>query len=295
MIWIYRSQASDGARSLAEALVGRRIRRIEQLRRMPPTDRLVCWGDHVQDATPAGVQILNGAPLAHKLADAERLTRAGVPTIHVSRNHPNDASPPIVDPAVDAFRVAQELATEFTNVSFSRAAPLVAGVGHALQAFQRLSETLSRPLPTPTMTPPVEWLPRLRNHVGGGDLLRPLTNPDFYVKKETLLHEYRVHSFLGRSIRSGRKVPRDGYPNPHPWIRSHEAGWRISYDGASVRQAHRDLAHQAVDALGLQFGAVDIGERADRSLLVLEVNRAPGLEGGTIDAYANAIREWSQR
>ena len=33
-------------------------------------------------------------------------------------------------------------------------------------------------------------------------------------------------------------------------------------------------------------------ERADGSLLVLEVNRAPGLEGGTIDAYTDAIRQW---
>jgi hypothetical protein len=37
---------------------------------------------------------------------------------------------------------------------------------------------------------------------------------------------------------------------------------------------------------------VDIGVRADGSLLVLEVNRAPGLEGGTITRYADAIRKW---
>ena len=66
----------------------------------------------------------------------------------------------------------------------------------------------------------------------------------------------------------------------------------ISYDGEVVKQRHRDIAHQAIQALGLQFGAVDIGERADGSLLVLEVNRAAGVEGGTVEAYARAVRRW---
>jgi glutathione synthase/RimK-type ligase-like ATP-grasp enzyme len=61
----------------------------------------------------------------------------------------------------------------------------------------------------------------------------------------------------------------------------------ISYEGVSP--AHRNLAKKAVESLGLTFGAVDIGRKADNSLIVLEVNRAPGLEGNTINAYANAI------
>ena len=66
------------------------------------------------------------------------------------------------------------------------------------------------------------------------------------------------------------------------------------YDGVSSRQPHRDLAHRACEALGLQFGAVDIGEQVDGSLVVLEVNRAPGLEDGTVARYAGAITRWMQ-
>ena len=143
-------------------------------------------------------------------------------------------------------------------------------------------------------TPRQGWLGRSSRHVGGSDLLRPPRQPDYWVKKEDIVQEYRVHSFKGHSIRAGVKRVRDGFfeQTAHRWIRSWEAGWRISYDGESVRQRHRDLAHAAVAALKLDFGAVDIGERADGSLLVLEVNRAPGLEGGTIGAYAKAITAW---
>ncbi len=140
-------------------------------------------------------------------------------------------------------------------------------------------------------TTPIEgWLGRKFHHVGGSDLLNPPERPDFYVKREALTKEYRVHSFDSKSIRAGQKVPAAGLEAPHEWIRSYDGRWRIAYHGRGIRQRHRDLAHQAVQALGLTFGAVDIGERADRSLLVLEVNRAPGLEGKTIAAYAAAIQ-----
>jgi glutathione synthase/RimK-type ligase-like ATP-grasp enzyme len=48
----------------------------------------------------------------------------------------------------------------------------------------------------------------------------------------------------------------------------------------------------AVSALGLDFGAVDIiwNEREDKCY-VLEVNTAPGLQGSTLENYANAIME----
>jgi hypothetical protein len=136
------------------------------------------------------------------------------------------------------------------------------------------------------------WLPRIANHTGGLDLLHPPRVADFWVKKLDISREFRVHSFAGRSIRAGVKVTRKGFANPHPWIRSWDGGWRISYDGTSVKQKHRDVAHAAIKALGLDFGAVDIGECKGGALVVLEVNRAPGLEGGTIEAYVEAIKRW---
>ena len=81
----------------------------------------------------------------------------------------------------------------------------------------------------------------------------------------------------------------------HPWIRSHSSGWRLDYgEGArTVRQKHRDAAKAAVLALGLDFAAVDVAETRDKRVLVLEVNRAPGLEGVTVAKYVEKIKEWA--
>jgi hypothetical protein len=51
---------------------------------------------------------------------------------------------------------------------------------------------------------PVEWLARRNTHVGGNDILRGITQGDFYSKKVLLRNEFRVHSFLGKSIRAGK-------------------------------------------------------------------------------------------
>ena len=162
--------------------------------------------------------------------------------------------------------------------------------------------TIEAVLPYPPLPYPLEgeWLCRWFNHVGGNDLLSAERAKkhdghiivEYQVKKENLLKEYRVHYMNGRSIRAGVKVPREGVP-AHPWIRSFDGGWKVKYDGFHSTPVMRRRALKAIQALGLQFCAVDIGEEKDGKLIVLEVNRAPGLEGGTIKAYANAIKEWA--
>ncbi len=131
------------------------------------------------------------------------------------------------------------------------------------------------------------WLPRAYNHHSGNDLLTPPARPGFWVKQENIVREFRVHVWNGLSARVALKVPTD---DAHPWIRSHTAGWRLDYgQGAhNVRQRHRDAAKAACEALGLTFGAVDVAETAER-VFVLEVNRAPGLEGQTTVKYAEKI------
>lgn len=151
---------------------------------------------------------------------------------------------------------------------------------------------------------PAGVIGRKSNHIGGTDLIHSPAHPDYYVYREQLTQEFRIHSFDGRSIRAGVKVPRDGFipvaedrwrqnaGQVHPWIRSFDAGWRVNYDQFRSDAKMRKLAHRAVSALGLTFGAVDLGMRSDGVLIVLEVNRAPGIEGGTIAAYIRAIQRW---
>ncbi|HVI40373.1 MAG TPA: hypothetical protein VM577_06910 [Anaerovoracaceae bacterium] len=157
----------------------------------------------------------------------------------------------------------------------------------------------------PRNVKPDVLIPRTIKHQGGRDVLHRPEYPDFYVLKEDFVAEYRIHSFDGKSIRAGVKVPRDGFtpvanekdwrPNEnlvHPWVRSFDAGWRVNYDGFKSNARMRKVAHSAVKALGLTFAAVDLAETANGVIKVLECNRAPGIEGGSVMAYAKAIRSW---
>jgi glutathione synthase/RimK-type ligase-like ATP-grasp enzyme len=60
-------------------------------------------------------------------------------------------------------------------------------------------------------------------------------------------------------------------------------------------QGLRPLAHKAVEALGYDFGAVDIldaGPETDERFVVLEVNSAPALlSEHTRNKYLTAIKE----
>lgn len=137
-----------------------------------------------------------------------------------------------------------------------------------------------------------EWLGRSFQHHSGNDLLNPPSHPGFWVKKEDLRQEWRIHVWNGTSARVALKVANS--PGAHPWVRSHSAGWRLDYgEGArTVRQRHRDVAKAACAALGLDFAAVDVAETSDGRVLALEVNRAPGLEGETIAKYRDKILAW---
>lgn len=322
MIFIFRRAGSDGARELTQFRDLGFIRLRSQPTDAPRPDRpmdhirwdraarqsdrysIVCWGEHVP--SPRGsIRLLNNAPLLSKYKQALLLKEKGVATIEVRTDLPSVPSavpivvPPPPDPFEEAFRAAQELAEDFVQIRIAtRTQPFGDGLNQLRGSLDFLRTAFDTPAPIapppPIVVPDLsEWLGRLNNHIAGSDLLNAPARPDFYVKKLNLVSEYRVHSFRGVSIRAGKKIPVEGGAT-HPWVRSSLGGWKISYDGHSVKQKHRDLAHEAVKALGLDFGAVDLGKTSDGDLVVLEVNRAPGLDGGTISQYVKHIKRWDE-
>ncbi len=277
MVYVFRRRNSDSARELTDALQGDRLkiynngafqrREGGMIVRPRRGDSIVCWGEELPEIV--GVKILNNAPIVDKKAAALKLKAAGVATIEVADQRP-------------VTRPAAPLLYRLSGGDINK-------VG-ARELLRSLSIFIATPDPVPQNVG--EWLPRTANHMGGHDLLTPPSTPDYWVKKEKLIEEYRVHIFNGKSIKAGVKGPRDGVVTPNAWIRSYDAGWGIHYSGFSSTKKMRALAVKAVEALGLQFGAVDLGKRDDGTLIVLEVNRAPGLDGGTVNSYATAIQEW---
>lgn len=97
--------------------------------------------------------------------------------------------------------------------------------------------------------------------------------------------EYRVHIFKGRSIRISEKGFMDDSKKQY-----------ITRKPDRPVRKLREAAKQAVAAVGLDFGAVDILARGEGNteVWVLEVNAAPGLGGSMPALYAEAFRKWEQ-
>lgn len=116
-----------------------------------------------------------------------------------------------------------------------------------------------------------------------------------YFRKD---QEFRVHVFKGEIIDFVKKRRRTGYENYNGYsnhIRVHASGWVYARNNVVRPACVIDAAINAVNALNLPFGAVDIVYRVKagkETCAVLEVNTAPGLEGKTLDSYVNAVRRY---
>ena len=280
MYYVYKRGPSTGAVALAKALGGKRLRSQEKLlSRLKPGDVVVFWGSSISPGLiPEGVTTINNNTPITKRRELDLLREAGVPTVEVHDGTPEEGIlPTFVDTVsnLNALLATDPATTELLE-DFVRAAN---------DAIAKCNEAMSS-------TDRGIWLPRANNHRSGRDLINPPARPDFWVRKVNIKEEYRVHSFDGRSIRLAKKVKDEHYNRtPHPWIRTLSNGWRFSYVGTD-NQAIRDVAHQAVAAVGLTFGGVDIAITDDDQIIALEVNRTPGLKNGTSKAYARAIKRY---
>lgn len=110
-----------------------------------------------------------------------------------------------------------------------------------------------------------------------------------YVPKE---HEFRVHVVGGAVVAVQRKARRLDVEAPNWQIRNHANGFNFAREGFETPPDVVEQALASIMALGLDFGAVDVLWNQRRGLAyVLEVNTAPGLEGQTVNDYAEAFKE----
>jgi len=152
----------------------------------------------------------------------------------------------------------------------------------------------------------------LNGHGGKGIVL--IDSPDEFVKAPLYTvyvpkkSEYRVHVIGTRVVDVTRKVLREDHPNKGGvnWrIRNHDNGFIFTrtnknfYNGAGEPSLEINCCHpkvkreavRATQALGLDFGAVDvIWNQKNEAAYVLEVNTAPGISETATDIYAKEIR-----
>lgn len=135
----------------------------------------------------------------------------------------------------------------------------------------------------------------LSGHSGAGivvaDSREQLVNAPLYVRYVPKRDEYRVHVVRGEVIAVQRKARREDAENPNWRIRNHANGFNFVRGGVEAPADVIEQSIMAVAALGLDFGAVDCGfNERHQQATVYECNTAPGLEGQTIQDYAQAFR-----
>lgn len=113
-----------------------------------------------------------------------------------------------------------------------------------------------------------------------------------YTKYFKRKDEYRAHVINNQVVDIQRKMRKLEVPDEEVnWrVRNHSSGFVFGRGGVVAPDCVVDAGLRAVNAVGLDFGAVDIGYNEHlNQAVVFEVNTAPGLEGTTLDKYVQAL------
>lgn len=111
----------------------------------------------------------------------------------------------------------------------------------------------------------------------------------FYTLFIPSTREYRVYVIRGAvvDILEKRRITDHGQVNE--FIRgSEETGWCFCRQGVHLPQEAKEIAIEAVNALGLDFGGVDILCSGNKTI-VLEVNTAPDVFGSGLDRFIESF------
>ena len=107
--------------------------------------------------------------------------------------------------------------------------------------------------------------------------------------------EFRIHvssrfGFVDAQQKKRRNEVDDDKFNQY--IRSHHNGWVFCRENIKVPDEIIAISEQALHALNLDFGAVDIGWHEKYGLSLFEINTAPGIEGQTLTNYVEMFRRY---
>lgn len=129
----------------------------------------------------------------------------------------------------------------------------------------------------------------------GRNDMSKVPNKDFYVEFLKSSQEFRVHVFDGQVVRVTRKVFRgvnkDGQVVINQGkIKNDIYGWgHANVNIENVSQVYKNICINAVKAIGLDFGAVDLLIDLAGRPFALEINTCPSLNQIGLDIYSGAI------
>lgn len=181
----------------------------------------------------------------------------------------------------------------------------VATAANKLAAFEAMLDKARIPEFTDDLNEAKGWIAAgyttvcrtiLNGNSGAGIVLaekeEELVKAPLYVKYVPKKQEYRIHVRNGEVVDVQRKARRKDTPDDQVnWkIRNHDNGFIFARTDVDCPEDVTTQAVEAVKAVGLDFGAVDvIFNDKEKRAYVLEINTAPGLSGTTLEGYAEAF------
>jgi glutathione synthase/RimK-type ligase-like ATP-grasp enzyme len=231
------------------------IRRTNSRYRYRPGHRIINWGNPLPIDAP--LTYVYNTPNAVALAIDKpstwiTLKTHGVPTVEYTWDHGE---------AQRWMREDDERVLLRTTLRGSQ--------GRGISAFSRDGTAYSQPM--------------YEMYDGGGVYVKVFGRNPAHVT------EYRVAVCDGQVIDFAQKKRRTDHEGRiDPYIRSHRNGWVFCREGVTCPTDAHEAAVDAIVALGLDFGSVDLGVCRDR-VCVYEVNTAPGIEGTSHDRWSDAL------
>jgi glutathione synthase/RimK-type ligase-like ATP-grasp enzyme len=119
-----------------------------------------------------------------------------------------------------------------------------------------------------------------------------LVSAPVYTKYLPKKKEFRVHVFKGKVVTVLEKRKKKGVDHDTK-IRNTANGYVFCREGVVPPEGIQDLAIKAAKVSTSDFQGVDIGYNVKKNqLFVIEVNSGPGMEGTTVENYADTIVEF---
>lgn len=275
--------ASESARKLADALYVKRVRPDGRYR-YRRGDLIINWGNShnpVWYSDIAEQNIINKPAnvrlAANKIETFQTLAEAEVPTL---------------DFTLDSY-VAQEWLNDGEGVYIRNTVTGHSGEGITVmrndgnehqEQLEEIVEKLSN-MGYDDMADEVQAL------ADDSVELQLVPQAPLYTKAKQNNGEYRVHVFAGEVIDYRKKSRRDGdhAQEGQSDVRTLGNGWVFRQSNLKRLERVEELAIKAIEALGLDFGAVDIIKDENGEVFVVEVNTAVACDDTTLENYLTAI------
>ena len=123
------------------------------------------------------------------------------------------------------------------------------------------------------------------------DTWKHIPEAKFHTKRYRGKHEFRIHVFNGEIIHVQQKKRKKDVDHRFEfYVKNIDNGYIFAIQDVEIIESVRQAAVKAVDALGLSFGAVDIGYAPTTgNYCVFEINTRPMLTGTTMIKYREAL------